>query len=138
MTPDTIDLQIRELVTKLAKFHWSPKHPSEYVLPHPESGKPVGVGIIAMQCPGAFNLMYVAVNGALSTYEDHQAAITMLVKCDKLAKIDVLKQPLSSWLTLFTEEEFKGWIQNVKCNGSTAADIERVQATLGVPNIRRV
>jgi hypothetical protein len=137
MTPDTIDLQIRELVRKLAKFHWSPKHPSAYVLPHPESGKPVGVGIIAMQCPGAFNLMYVAVNGELSTIEDHRKAIDVLVTCGRLSRVEVEKHPLSSWLTLFTEEEFKNWMQtNVNCNGSP--ELTQVQAQLGLQDVRGV
>ena len=138
MTPDTIHLQIRELVAKLGKFHWSPNHPSTYVFPHPESGNPVGVGVIAMRSPGAFNLMYVAVNGALSTMEDHQRAIDVLVKCDQLARFEVEKQPLSSWLTLFTEEEFKVWIKNVNCGPTHCEELARVQATLGVSDVRSV
>jgi hypothetical protein len=136
MTHDSINLQIRELYTKLEKFHWSPKHPAEYVLLLPDAKKVVGIGLVAMNCPGAFNLVYALVKGALNTLADHQTAVNLYVTCERIARFEIKKQPLSSWLTLLSEEEFKVWISNVNCSG--LPELQRIKILFSLPDIRGV
>lgn len=46
-----------KFLRSLPPVYWSEKHPSRYTVLSPESGKQAGIGLIAMQCMGAFNLL---------------------------------------------------------------------------------
>lgn len=132
--------QIRQMLRQLADFHWSPDHPSSYVIKHPDTGKDVGIGIIAMVAPGAFNLTYAAMNGQLGTMADHEKAVGLFIGFDKIAKLSEIDDTtLESFLTLLTQAEFKEWIQddrNAKC--IRQEHLKRLCDALRIPELRRV
>lgn len=131
--------QLYELVQKLQKFHWSPAHPSTYTITHPDNGKAVGIGIIAMRDPGAFNLVYSAVNGALATMSDQQRAVGLFVDYCEMVKQEVHTQSLSSWLTLLNQQEFKDWVQAEENNTDIPPyDLSRILHAIKLSKIHRV
>ena len=139
MTDEKITAKVRKLYDKLERFYWSERHPTSYVIPHPETGANVGIGLIAMRCPGAFNLAYANVGGKLETLEAHQTAIRSMVTCDRLSQFSIKSQPMSAWLTLLTENEFRLWVKDVKYDTvGSAKSLEEIREMLRVPEIRRL
>lgn len=47
-----------KFLRSLPSVYWSEKHPTRYTVLSPESGRPVGIGLIAMECVAAFNLIW--------------------------------------------------------------------------------
>lgn len=99
----------KELFIKLSKYYWSPLHPREYTIPHPTTGKAVGIGNIAGKSYAAFNLSYAKVNGKLSTIEDHSVAIKAFVHVEGSLDVIVENAELRSWVCLLGQDEFRRW-----------------------------
>lgn len=102
-------LGVRQLCEKLAHFYWSPSHPSSYLAKHPVSGAYVGLGRIAHECYGSFNIAYLSVGRNLSSLTQHELAIQFFVAAKKEMAFEVDGYPLSSYLMLLTEREFLEW-----------------------------
>lgn len=131
--------QVIDLFVRLENYHWSPDHPSTYRIKHPENGMLVGLGIIAMRQPGAFNLTYSAVRGALATMEDHKTAIALFIAFDKLVKSQVHGQELGDWLTMLSKEQFTTWVQDARNNKYLPiSDIRRISDALQLHEVRRI
>lgn len=107
--------RITKLLTRLGKFYWSPEVPEHYVIPQPDTGKPCGIGTIAYQNYGAFNLTWV------STEADWQTMAGQTELCTTFAQIKPLTQHkvngvcLADYLTLYQPKGFVRWLTDEKC-----------------------
>ncbi len=114
-------IDVRALCDKLAKFHWSPKHPSTYVL---SNGR--GLGRIAQQSYGAFNVVYLGYK--LETVQDHGRAIEIFTQqVQECSEIVVHGQELGDWLTQLSPKQFETWYVANKSSvgGLSRYNIER-------------
>lgn len=136
---DAVRHKVDDLMQRLMKFYWSPSHPATYTLPHPQTGKTVGIGLIAMRDPAAFNMTHAAISGDFSTVSQHQRAVELFVSYEKLEKVEVGEQSLSEWITLLSESEFRNWITNADNSKLIPEPIlKRICTGLRVPQVRRV
>jgi hypothetical protein len=125
-------IDVKELCAKLAKYHWSPKHPRTYVL---QNGR--GLGRIAHQSYGAFNLTYAGYK--LETAQDHSRAIDIFTQqVQECTEIIVHNQELGDWLTQLNAKEFAGWykVNKDSIGGLSRYNIERALDALD--NIQRI
>jgi len=106
--------KIRAMCAKAQQFYWSPQHPLDYKIRHPTNGRLVGIGVIAMREPGAFNLTYCAVQGKLDTMDDHRKAIALFTDFEQIAAYQIRGRSVSEHLTMLTKIEFTTWIQDDK------------------------
>ena len=118
-------LDVKELCTKLAKYHWSPKLPTSYVVP---GG--AGLGTIAPNCYGTFNLVWA--NQRLLTQEDHRQAIMLFIEQRLRSEQMIRGAPLADWLTLLTAKEFSYWYA---ANGSKVHAASRVVIERALLNV---
>ena len=125
-------IDVRALCEKLAKFHWSPKHPSTYVL---TNGR--GLGRISHQSYGAFNLIWSGYK--LDTPKDHGRAIEIFTQqVSECTEIIVHGQELGDWLTQLNAKQFASWYPDRKdqIGGLSRYNIERALDALD--NIQRI
>lgn len=130
---------LRSLLLKLAKFHWSPNHPSTYTISHSEHGKPVGLGLIAMKNPASFNLVYAEMNGELDTALKQMQAVTLFAGFDTMLQSENMPHEFEANVTLMTEEDFRKWMQDARnYEGIPDTTINRVREALKLPEVRGV
>ena len=116
-----MDECIENLLTKLTKWYWSPQYPTTYVLPNG-----AGLGKIAMQSPGAFNLTWQRCGANLS---DHVSAVNYFsLARTRLDSVLIDKQPLGSYATLMHPAEFRNFYMKHRQNMP-----EHVTAILDLP-----
>ena len=96
--------KVTELVKRLSQYHWSPKQPMGYVL-HID-GKYRGIGAVANQNYGAFNLAWLSVLGDLSTVDKHHAALKTFELAKKLESSEISGIDVCSYATLMSMPEF--------------------------------
>ena len=97
--------QIKTMCDRLANYHWSPKHPSEYVIKSPD-GQTRGIGIIAQNNYGAFNLAWAAVEGKCKTMEEHVEIITKFSGYQAVTTLTLNDVPISDWLCFLRPNAF--------------------------------
>lgn len=90
---------------RLADYHWSPNHPSTYVLPA-EGGGTKGIGLIAHRDYGAFNLAWADVEGKCSTVEEQTVIITKFSIYQKHTGHLINEVPLGDWLCFLKPNGF--------------------------------
>ena len=96
---------VKQLLAKLSNFYWSPEHPSHYVL-QLDNGREKGVGLIAYQNYGAFNLAWGSNQGRADT-EDHH--ITLAIDFSKYRRYTAYKmgeQTVGDWACMLRPKEF--------------------------------
>jgi hypothetical protein len=136
MLDRVIKEKVQSLVLRLAKFHWSPQHPSTYTIAHHEHGGQVGLGVIAMRDPASFNLVYAEMNGELDTALKHQRAVTLFAGYESILQ-DCEQGQLKDNITVMTEEEFREWMQDARnYDGIPAAVVNRVKEAIKLPEVR--
>lgn len=96
----TVQEKVSTLITNLAKFHWSPKHPGEYVII--TEGKPRGIGLIASKDYGAFNLAWGECRGKWETHADQLGLVTTFCKYQACTPALVKGEPIGDWATLLS------------------------------------
>lgn len=131
--------KVRDLVLRLSKFHWSPQHPSTYTISHPEHGKPVGLGLIAMKNPASFNLVYAEMNGELDTALKQMQAVTLFAGFDTMLQSESTPHEFEANVTLMTEEDFREWMQDARnYEGIPDTTVIRIREALKLPEVRGV
>lgn len=98
-------IQVRAMCTRLINYHWSPLHPSKYVLPA-DGGLVKGIGLLAHHDYGAFNLTWADVGGKLDTHTDHYTAVTKFTTYQSVSKHTINDVPLSDWLCFMRPKGF--------------------------------
>jgi hypothetical protein len=124
-------LDPKELCKKLAKYYWSPVHPSQYVTPE---GR--GLGVLAHGCYGSFNLIWAT--HQLKTRQDHIDAISAF-SVQKAHMTQFVKgAEMSTWLTLLTPHELSFWYKDngVYVNKLTRINIEK--ALYALQHVQRI
>jgi agmatine/peptidylarginine deiminase len=96
------------LLDRLTKWHWSPLHPDTYTFQN--NHERAGIGRIAHECYGTFNLTWLATGRKIETRDHHLDAIKFFCTMRPLiAMVEVDKQPLSSYMLLMRERQFLAW-----------------------------
>jgi len=98
--------EIKSMVINLAKFYWSPLHPSMYVTTG-LNGQPAGVGLIAHNNYAAFNVVWAT--HPLVTYEDHRNGVMSWSQLNQQLDCKVGLMPLDFAITSKTREGFREW-----------------------------
>jgi hypothetical protein len=97
--------QIRKMCDRLANYHWSPKHPTEYVLPA-EGGKTKGIGLIAPKNYGAFNLAWADVGGKCETVAEQTSIIGRFTYYQAHTHHVLNDVPIGDWLCFLRPRGF--------------------------------
>jgi len=131
-------IDVKQLCKRLARYHWSPQHPSTYLI-HGNNGigavfklqelegkltwkqpskadKPVtkkeeavlGSYDSLLRAYAAFNLVW-AIRQVFETSDQHLAALRLQSKIIETLDQEVFDTPLSDWITLMNPKEFKHW-----------------------------
>ena len=103
------DKVVAHWLQKLSKFYWSAETPDSYKVPHYKTGELVGIGRVAMQHPGSFNLTWSYMKGELGTYANHLDAVAFYSKAVKANDHVIDGAPLEEWLTLLNQAEYLTW-----------------------------
>ena len=98
--------EISEMIKTLSRYWWSPRHPSTY-LTTGANGRPAGIGLLAHECPAAFNVVWSI--QPLVTFEDHKSAIMVWSQLNRQLDCRVGDEYLDWSITSRTREEFKNW-----------------------------
>ena len=105
----------------LTKWYWSPKHPTTYNHPHPESGHPAGLGKLmandSTMWP-AFNVTWHKFKNVLGTWDGQQAAVMYCVQAKRLLMKEVEGGTLGELSCLLPESDFVAYCKahNIKIN----------------------
>ena len=102
---ETIIVAVKSMCDRLANYHWSPEHPSTYVLPAGD-GKYRGIGIIAEKNYGAFNLAWASCEGKWQTVAEQTKLITEFTRFQHMTHYKVNDVPLSDWLCFLRPKPF--------------------------------
>lgn len=122
--------KLNQLITRLSKFHWSPLHPSKYVIKE-EGKRSYGLGLIAHRSYGAFNLTWRFCEGKLTTLENHQTGMNYYIAIYPLMTFKHKGANMDTWLTLLQEKEFEVWWKSQKTDLPTEL-VVLVEAALAV------
>lgn len=98
-------MNIKALFERLSNWHWSPCHPSAYII-YNEDGSQAGVGRIAYQNYGAFNLAW---GNALLPLNTHTGQLQLLSDFSKYRHFTAYKmgeQTVGDWLCMLQPEAF--------------------------------
>lgn len=107
--PDMDMDKVRQLVSKLSKFHWSVKPPEQCVLPDGS-----GIGRLAYENMAAFNLAWCyhkPVNA-----EGHNLAIASFVLLKEPLKVRYGSLTLEDAVMLLSKPEFYMWVSTHRFN----------------------
>jgi hypothetical protein len=104
--------KVSKLVSNLARFYWSPNHPSNYVIKH--DGQTRGVGVIAHKDYGAFNLAWGECRGRWKTHADQVNLVTSFSKYQAYTPLPVNNEPLGDWLVLLKARGMQHLLTNDK------------------------
>lgn len=96
--------KVSDLINRLSKYYWSHDHPRSYVLFI--DGKYRGIGAVAYQNYGAFNLAWLSVLGDLSTVDKHLAALKTFELAKSLEASEISGVSVCSYATLLRPPEF--------------------------------
>lgn len=113
-------LDVKELCDRLSRYHWSPQPPSTYTL-----GQGRGLGAIAHNCYGTFNLIWAT--HELDTTEQHLTAIKAFSVQRTHSEQVVKGAAISDWMTLLNPAELAVWYRSngVYVNIHTRQNIEK-------------
>lgn len=115
-------------IQRLEHYYWSPRHPREYVVESLDGSKQ-GIGLIAHQDYGAFNLVWATV--PLTRLFHHRVALLHFNEQASLNQQELEGAALGDWLTLLRPDEFKKWYTLRRDQVSPPA-VERIDLALNV------
>lgn len=107
------DKVVKHWIQKLTQFHWSPELPEKYLVKHSSSGEMVGIGRVAMQYPGSFNLTWAYAKESVDNYAKHVMAVAFFTKAVAVNKHEIDGANLEEWLTVYTRTEYTDWYKSV-------------------------
>ena len=96
-------------INKLKKWYWSPRHPTSYVIAHPEDGRMCGLGKLIENTPEArpaFNLTWLKYRERLNTWEGHGAAVMYNLQARKILLEPAEGGTLGELSCLLSETDF--------------------------------
>lgn len=103
-------MEVKDLVTKLSKYYWSPLHPSNYTIKNLNNSKPCGIGLIAHTDYAAFNLAWTVCEGKWNTMAYQLRLVTEFERFKLTTPTLVAGFPLSEWFCLFKPTEALHWL----------------------------
>lgn len=108
-----IDARLSSLLTKLSQYYWSERPPHKYVWKALSPGGKitlVGLGTVAMECPGTFNAVW-AWHGEskLRMLKAQDALLTDFSKLVSMHRFVIDGASLADRLTLCSHEEYRSW-----------------------------
>jgi hypothetical protein len=98
-------MDFKQLFKKLSNYYWSPKHPSSYVLQLAD-GAEKGIGLLAHQNYGAFNLSWGSNQGRWESDADQLRLITGFSKYRVYSEMLMGKQKVGDWTCMLKPEAF--------------------------------
>lgn len=106
-----IKQQIARMVDKLTHYHWSPEHPSTYIINIDNQER--GIGVIAHKNYGAFNLAWGACKGKWETREEQHTLVVSFSKYQALTSTLINGEPVGDWACLLKPKGFSSLIANI-------------------------
>lgn len=110
--------RVQRILARLGKFYWSPEVPEHYVIPqlgHVATKTPCGIGTIAHQSYGAFNLTWVSTDADWQTMAGQTILCTAFAQIKPLTLHKVNGVCLGDYLTLYQPKGFVRWLTDEKC-----------------------
>lgn len=95
----SVENSVAALLYRVEHFHWSPMHPTKYVISDGQGGVK-GVGLVAHQDYAAFNLAWGMCSGRWKTDADQMNLITAFVGFQQYTSVRVAGEPLGDYLTV--------------------------------------
>lgn len=117
-------MDVKQLVTKLSNYYWSPAHPSSYVINLPD-GRVKGIGLVASGNYAAFNLAWAAVRGKWASTDSNLAIIHEYMKYKPYTSLKMGPQTLGDWVLMQTPKEFLNQLRLTPPEG-VAASVTRI------------
>jgi hypothetical protein len=77
-----------KFLRSLPPVYWSEKHPTRYTMQSPESGRRAGIGLIAAESMGAFNLIWNKFNWSNWNHQCNGVANFSLARCALTIDLD--------------------------------------------------
>lgn len=104
---------VRNLLNRLTKFYWSENPPETYVIKNPTSGEHCGIGLIASQNYGAFNLTWVSSKGEDNwrTFAGQTTLCVDFTRNKPITQHKVNGVCLVDYLCLYSQKEFTNWMR---------------------------
>lgn len=102
------------ILNRLKKFYWSPEPPETYVIKHPDTGNFCGIGTIAHQNYGAFNLTWVSTDADWHTMTGQTQLCTEFAQIKPLTQHKVNGVCLIDYLCLYQPKGFVHWLNTEK------------------------
>lgn len=100
------------MTERLKKFHWSPRPPEAYTVPHKDTKRPCGIGVIAGQNYAAFNLVWASSKADWSTFNGHVELCKEFTALKPLTQTKINNVLLFDYLTLFSQANFMRWLHS--------------------------
>lgn len=116
---------LKAMLLRLREPWWTPLPPHEYVMRHPNDGKPAGVGLIVGGQYGEWNLAValMGASGVPRSLEDHGNWVAAFVTASKrLGAIEVEGQPLAGYAALMPPDVFRQWLRAKETPALAKAD----------------
>jgi len=102
---------VKMLLNKLGKFYWSDEVPETYTILNPTTGEKCGIGLIASQNYGAFNLTWAAFKGDWHTFAGQTTLCVEFSKNKPITQHKVGGVMLVDYLCLYSQSEFVNWMR---------------------------
>lgn len=102
---------VKNLLNRLNKFYWSDNPPETYTIPNPTTQEICGIGLIASQNYGAFNLTWASFKGNWKTFDGQTQLCVNFAKNKPITQHKVNGVMLIDYLCLYSQKDFINWMQ---------------------------
>lgn len=106
-----IKAKVDSLLERLSVFYWSRHEPEKYVIKHPQTGRNVGLGVIARQNYAAFNLTVAFMRGSINSITDQNNACNVFGAIKHSLEAWDKDEKISGYITLLSLDEFSEWFK---------------------------
>lgn len=108
--------KMQQMVQGLTKWYWSDKFPTSYV-----DSKKAGIGRVALDAPGAFNITWAKYRENLIGQEQvHYFAVMSI----QLGRVQVKGETLETYASLYTYKQFRDlYLANYKTMPSPLTEL---------------
>lgn len=101
---------VKTLLNRLTKFYWSDNPPESYVILNPTTKEHCGIGLIASQNYGAFNLTWASSTGDWRTFAGQTQLCVDFTRNKPITQHKVNGVMLLEYLCLYQQKEFINWM----------------------------
>lgn len=95
----SVENSVAKLLYRVENFHWSPLHPSKYVIPA-DNGVVKGVGLVAHKDYAAFNLAWGICSGQWQSDFAQTQLVTAFVAFQQYTAFKIAGEPFGDYLTV--------------------------------------